>query len=119
MKEKARFSALLEAKCPRCREGRIFKNSGFNYLKYHETNTNCPSCGLQFEKEPGFFTGAMYISYMLNVAMIVILGLMVFFIGHNPDLWIYYTTVFPVILLAVPFVFRYSRVLMLYLFGDF
>ena len=119
MKEKARFIALLEAKCPRCKQGSIFKHSAFNYFKYYDTNTNCPSCDLRFEKEPGFFTGAMYISYMFNVAMIIMLGLTVFFVGHNPDLWVYYTTVFPIILLTVPFVFRYSRVLMLYLFGDF
>jgi uncharacterized protein (DUF983 family) len=119
VKEKARFSALLEAKCPRCKQGAIFKHSAFNYFKYYETNTNCPVCDLRFEKEPAFFTGAMYFSYFINLATIIIIGLSVFFIGNNPALWVYYTSIFPVLLLTVPFVFRYSRVLMLYLFGDF
>lgn len=97
----------------------VFKHSAFNYFKYHETFTNCPNCGLRFEKEPAFFTGAMYFSYFLNVAIIIMAGLAVFFFGHNPELWVYYASIFPIILFTVPFVFRYSRILMLYLFGDF
>ena len=117
MKERTRFSALLEARCPRCKEGKIFKYSASNYLKYHVTNDNCPNCGFRFEREPAFFTGAMYISYFINVGFIVIFGLSVYFLGHNPDLWVYFSVVFPLLLLLVPFNFRYSRVLMLYLFG--
>ena len=30
----------------------------------------CPSCGLLFTREPGYFLGAMYISYGLGIAMI-------------------------------------------------
>jgi hypothetical protein len=28
----------------------------------------CPSCGLRFEREPGYFLGAMYYSYALSLA---------------------------------------------------
>ena len=34
----------------------------------------CPSCGLRFNREPGYFLGAMYISYALALVMIVALG---------------------------------------------
>ncbi|WP_305953148.1 DUF983 domain-containing protein [Emticicia oligotrophica] len=34
----------------------------------HET---CSHCGLRYEKEMGFFYGAMYVSYMLNIALFV------------------------------------------------
>jgi hypothetical protein len=30
-------------------------------------HANCPSCGLLFEREPGYFVGAMYLSYALAV----------------------------------------------------
>lgn len=117
MSEKTKLSALLEAKCPRCREGQIFKFSAFNYLKYHVTNDNCPSCGFRYEREPAFFTGAMYISYFINVACIIVFGLSVFYAANNPSLWVYFSIVFSLLLVLVPFNFRYSRVLMLYLFG--
>ena len=37
-------------------------------------NDRCPSCGLHFNREQGYFLGAMYISYSLGVALIFIFG---------------------------------------------
>ena len=34
----------------------------------------CPTCGLRFNREPGYFLGAMYISYGLALAVIVGFG---------------------------------------------
>jgi len=34
----------------------------------------CPACGLRFNREPGYFLGAMYISYSLGLAVIVALA---------------------------------------------
>jgi hypothetical protein len=34
----------------------------------------CPTCGLRFNREPGYFLGAMYISYGLALFVIVALG---------------------------------------------
>ena len=28
---------------------------------------SCPVCGLKYEREPGYFLGAMYFSYMLSI----------------------------------------------------
>jgi uncharacterized protein (DUF983 family) len=36
-------------------------------------NERCPNCGLKFEREEGYFLGAMYISY--GLALITIVGL--------------------------------------------
>jgi hypothetical protein len=36
----------------------------------------CPNCGLKFEREQGYFLGAMYISYGLALITIVVLGLL-------------------------------------------
>jgi hypothetical protein len=35
-------------------------------------NDRCPACGLHFDREPGYFLGAMYISY--GLALVVIFG---------------------------------------------
>ena len=34
----------------------------------------CPNCGLLFNREPGYFLGAMYISYGLALAVIAVIG---------------------------------------------
>jgi uncharacterized protein (DUF983 family) len=36
----------------------------------------CQNCGLKFEREQGYFLGAMYISYGLALLTIVVLGLL-------------------------------------------
>jgi hypothetical protein len=44
-------------------------------LKMHN---NCSHCGFQYQIEPSFFYGAMYVSYGLNVAI----GIATFIISH-------------------------------------
>jgi len=39
----------------------------------------CPVCGLKFEREEGYFLGAMYISYLLALMTIVGLALVLWF----------------------------------------
>jgi uncharacterized protein (DUF983 family) len=98
------FSTLAHGLCPRCRRGRIFSGS-------LEMNRRCPVCQLSFQREPGYFLGAMYISYPLAT---LILGVF-FFIGLMllPDWgyhWILLLAMIP-FLPFVPWIFRMSRVL--------
>ena len=58
------LTALLEQKCPRCREGAIFRGA-------IAMNPGCRVCGLAFDREPGYFLGAMYFSYAMGVAILV------------------------------------------------
>lgn len=64
--------AILHQLCPRCRSGRIFRKSIFSgWPRMYE---QCPTCGLKFEREPGYFLGAMYLSYGLALILIVALA---------------------------------------------
>ncbi len=67
--------AILRGLCPRCREGHIFRGPLFWISRM---NPSCPVCGLRFEREPGYFLGAMYISYAMAVPVLV--GFLVLFI---------------------------------------
>ena len=42
----------------------------------------CPVCGLRYHREPGYFLGAMYISYGLAVPLMV-----AFFLAGAVDLF--------------------------------
>lgn len=37
----------------------------------------CPACGLRFEREQGYFLGAMYFSYTIGIGLIVVLSALV------------------------------------------
>ena len=65
------FTGIVHQLCPRCRLGKIFRSSIFLFPKMHE---RCPVCGLKFEREQGYFLGAMYISYGLALVTIVLLS---------------------------------------------
>ena len=76
-------------------------------------NRTCPVCGIAFEREPGYFLGAMYFSY----AMAVIAATPLVLIGLAAD-WTYpFIGVIAGAELVVltPFIFRYSRVLWMYM----
>lgn len=97
---------VLQQKCPRCRRGTIFRG----LFTMHRA---CPSCGLEFEREQGYFLGAMYFSYALAV-LIVLPVIAVMVMSGFAAAPIYLTSTATLIILA-PWLFRYSRVLWLYM----
>ncbi len=117
MKDVSKLQAILGTKCPRCRTGEIFKFPFSRLSRFTETRDNCPVCGLKYEVEPGFFFGAMYISYAFTVAIMIAAFVAVFVLGNDPPLWVYLVTIITANLLSVPLMFRYARVLMLHWFS--
>jgi len=110
------FSALIHCKCPRCHEGNMFKNPAIS-KKFTEMPAHCPVCGVHFEPEPGFFWGAMYFSYAFSVGLTMLTAFSVYFIFNNPSVLVYMSFIVPVVVLFSPWSLRYSRSLMLHLFG--
>src|SRR2546429_9258164 len=69
------LSSIFHQRCPRCRLGTIFRGSIFRgFPKMQERR---PVCDLKFAREPGYFWGAMYISYgIARLAIQFIAGLL-------------------------------------------
>ena len=109
--------ALLSLRCPRCHQGKLFSYSALNLSKFARMPDKCPDCGQTFEPEPGFYFGSMYITFAFNVATVLVVGVLLYYLFNNPDTWVYVTVVTVITLLFTPVILRYSRALMLYLFG--
>lgn len=109
--------AMLKCKCPQCQSGRMFKYPATDLKRFMQMNEFCPVCELRFEIEPGFFWGAMYVSYALTTGlMLVTCGILLW--GFNdPDLWVYMIAIIGGVFASLPWTFRYSRMLMVYLFS--
>jgi len=107
------FSAFVKAKCPRCRRGNMFANSMYN-LTGQNMYQKCPHCGLTFEREPGYFYVAMYVSYALNVAEMVTIAVATIILTGSESPWLYAGLLLGSILILAPFNLRYSRVILLY-----
>jgi uncharacterized protein (DUF983 family) len=102
----------MHALCPRCRQGSIFRCSVYRgWLAMCE---RCPVCGLRFEREQGYFLGAMYVSYALSILPVLLLVLMIWRLtGWGFDISV--GAAFIAYLPAVPVVARLARVLWLYI----
>lgn len=101
-----RLRAVLTLRCPRCLDGKVWR-------RFLSMNVACPRCGLVFDREPGYFTGAMAVSYALAVPALgaIVIGLMTIGgLDAVPALVIGDT----LYLVLVPFIFRYSRVVWLH-----
>ncbi len=102
------LAGIVSLKCPECRTGKVFANK---FLKMHPT---CPVCSLKFEREPGYFLGAMYFSYAMAIPPLTILTLLQKW--RSPERSMSSCIIVAAIVfmpLVIPIV-RYSRVIWLY-----
>ncbi|MBY0436166.1 MAG: DUF983 domain-containing protein [Cyclobacteriaceae bacterium] len=79
-------------------------------------NAECPHCGAGFEPEPGFYFGAMYITFAINVVLLSVVGFLIYYFIDLPEA-AYLTLIALLAVLFTPASFRFSRVLWLYWFG--
>lgn len=95
----------------------MFVHKTLHFGKLLQMHRTCPNCGQDFIPEPGFYFGAMYFSYAINVALMVFFGV-AFEVLFSPEN-VAYTLASVIVppLLLVPWNFRISRALMLYVFG--
>jgi uncharacterized protein (DUF983 family) len=68
-----KLNSILRMKCPRCQEGDFFTSHPYDLKNAGNIHEHCPKCNLKYEMEPGFYQGAMYVSYALGVALFVTL----------------------------------------------
>src|SRR5579872_3535134 len=103
---------IFQQRCPRCRSGQIFRYSIFRgFPKMHE---RCPVCDLKFEREPGYFLGAMYISYGLGIVTVAAFAAVAWYVT---GWWITTDTIVAVLIFLplAPTLTFFARVLWIYL----
>jgi hypothetical protein len=95
----------------------LFKFKWWNVFNFAQMHEHCPSCDVRYEVEPGFFYGAMYISYAFTVGIMLVGGIFVFNFLNDPPAIGYVVPITTVSLILVPFNFRTARVLFIHWFS--
>lgn len=111
--------SILNAKCPHCHEGEFFEtHHPYNLKKFDKMNKKCSRCGEDFERETGFYYGAMYASYGLTVAFgIAVFVVMCVFLDFDS---ITFLIVFSILqILLMPVIYRISRLMWINLFVSY
>lgn len=96
-----RLLAILRLRCPCCLTGKVFRS-------LWRMHTECPRCGVSFEREPGFFYGAMYFSYGIGLVLAAPLSILLFLKGFSEP--IIFAGAIGQLAIISPLLFRYSRV---------
>ncbi|MEH0156383.1 DUF983 domain-containing protein [Limibacter armeniacum] len=105
---------IIRGKCPICGKEKVFGSKGNVFLfKAPKMKECCPNCQHKFEKEPGYFMGAMYVSYALSIAEMVTAFIISRLLGVPSD-YILYLLLF-IVMILWPFNFRMSRIIWMYL----
>lgn len=73
-KKGSKLYSVLNLKCPRCHEGNLFHTSTWSFQDITGMPDNCPNCQQNYMPEPGFYYGAMFISYIIWGFFCVIFG---------------------------------------------
>lgn len=90
---------IIKEKCPFCGIGEAFEKKSF--FEVPENHSHCPHCGHDLQGEPGFYYGAMYVSYGLSVGLGIITFLICFLIfGIESSAWQIGIVIFVVLLFA-------------------
>jgi uncharacterized protein (DUF983 family) len=107
--------SVLGQNCPRCQEGPLFLNKNpYKMTNWDKMHSDCPVCGLHYEREPGFFQGAMYVSYALGVAMSVAVLIADVLVGFNALTFFIANTL--ALIVFAPLLFRWARAIYLNIF---
>ena len=116
-----KVEAAIRMKCPRCHKGEVFETKNpYNLGKMIAMHKHCPNCGLKYEKESGFFYGAMYVSYMFNIALFVIATVAYYLFFDERVYWLWYILGYVALtFLLFPLLYRLSRSIWLQAFNKY
>ncbi|HRH99866.1 MAG TPA: DUF983 domain-containing protein [Saprospiraceae bacterium] len=113
----SKIKSILNMTCPACRTGKLFPNQNmFDYS--FKMNSSCSHCNEDFEREPGFYYGAMFLSYvMFGILSLIVVGTLILLFKIEWRL----ALVCLAFLLALTFVlqFRLARSVWIHLMVDF
>jgi len=102
----ARAGAILLQRCPVCLRGKVFSS----LIGMHKV---CPVCGVEYEREHGYFLNSMFIAYaggfLVLAPTAVLLGL------RNVNAATFTVLIVAQTLLLWPLIFRASRILWMHI----
>ena len=114
-----KINSILKGSCPRCQKESMYYDKNILHLSnLLKMNEKCSHCGLKYQIEPSFFYGAMYVSYGLNVAIMIAVFLIAFFVFHA-QVGATFLSIIGVLFILFPFVMRLSRNIYINIFVDY
>ncbi len=115
----SRLNSIFKMKCPRCQEGDFFLSHPYSMKNIGKTYKYCPSCGLKYEKEIGFYYGAMYVSYGLGVALFVTCWVSFNLFMPQANIWLQIGIISGLSIFLSPYLYALSKIIWANLFFSY
>ncbi len=104
--------SIFYLKCARCHEGEAFMTGSWSFVKPFDMHERCPKCNLNYFPEPGYYYGAMFISYVITgFFSLGFVALFYWIIGWSQTLT--FTLLIIFLLINFVYIFRISRMMWL------
>lgn len=107
----SKLYSIFNKKCPQCHEGEFFVSSSYDLKHIGDIKDHCEHCGLKYEREPGFYYGAMYVAYALGVATFVTFWVSMNLFFNNLSIIIQIAVVITAIVILSPWLYTLSKII--------
>ncbi len=75
----------------------------------NKVKESCPKCGLKYSIEPSFYTGSMYVSYAVGIAVAVVVFTLTLIFGHKVNPLVVFGSIVLVLFLLMPYIGAVSK----------
>ncbi len=114
LKKDTWFWSAFNMKCPKCRKGDLFNTPTFSFQKPFEMPKRCSCCKQKYFLEPGFYYGAMFISYiMTGWFCLFVIGFLMMVLGLS--VWSAFAWLIAICAILFVWIFRFSRSLWIHI----
>ncbi len=109
------FMRIMKEKCPNCGNGDVYQKKT-KLLQLPVMKDNCENCQYHFDREPGYFIGAMYISYGLAVFQAILTFLTLYvFLPNIPTILVVLAILFVLSVFSIKN-YKLSRIIYIHIF---
>ncbi len=109
--KESKLYSIFKSKCPQCHEGDFFVSSAYDLKHIGDIKETCDHCGLKYEKEPGFYYGAMYVAYALGVATFVTFWVSMNLFFSNVSIGVQIGVIITAIVILSPYLYSLSKII--------
>ena len=118
--KETRLYSIFNNVCPNCHVGKFYiGKQAYDFKHFGKNYDKCSNCGFVYEKEPGFFYGAMYASYAISIAFSVAIAVAIFVLFPSSSYLVYIISIVLGLILLMPLSYWLSRLVWLNLFTHY
>ncbi len=119
IKKGNKLYSIIYNRCPRCQSEKFWpRNNPYKNILVNNGGDLgcCKNCNLEYEIEPGFWYGAMYVSYGLNVFIAISSWLIIYVFNKEIDTFIQISIISFLLIILFPVVYFLSRLIWINIF---